>query len=273
MAVDNNEQTEEAPEVEAQEAPEQVEQTQEPTSPWANDLQELFTDEGVRGNVDAFLREKVQPYITKIEQDSAADRRAKNLWDQFSEDPYATFEQVAVEIYGEDVADKIKRAMDDEGDPDAQAQAIDEVVAESEDSESLFDLKDLPPEVRRLVEEKQELEAEAAFDDEIKEVKEWMSENNIPFDEEVFYPFVANAEGDIELAVDHYQAWVEKAEGTFGIKLDGADEEISVPPQTISSESRQAAPPPQAPSYESLDEAMDDWLKEENAPPPVVGNS
>ena len=53
-------------------------EVQEPTQatqgqgsgPWANDLSSTFEDESIRTQVDSFLREKVQPYVTQLEQRS-----------------------------------------------------------------------------------------------------------------------------------------------------------------------------------------------------------
>lgn len=240
-------------------------------SPWANDLQQLFEDEGVRGNVDAFLREKVQPYITKIEQESAADRRAKNLWDQFTEDPYDTFERVAEEIYGEDAREKIRRALSDNNESDE----YEPEAAEDSDDDPVFDLNDLPREVRELVQRTQEQESQQLFEQEMDQVREYMTEENIPFDEEVFYPFVSANDGDIEDAVEAYQKWVGKAGSTFGLKFDAEPDQVEspAPPPAINSGSRQTAPPPQAEKYSDLGSAVDAWLQEENAPPPVVGNA
>ncbi len=74
--------------------------------PWSSDLAQVFADEAVRGQVDSFLREKVQPYTTRLEQQARANEQATNLWNNFETDPINTYVQVTHELLGEELANE-----------------------------------------------------------------------------------------------------------------------------------------------------------------------
>ncbi len=252
--------------------------SEEPTelsSPWANDVKEVFTDPDQQVAVDQFLREKYQPYVTKLEQEGAENRKANNLWNQLTADQYGTFEKIADELYEPEVAARIKAAIDaDEASNDD----------ESDDNEPLVDLDDLPPEVREAVEYQREQKNQALWNKEMSDTEALFDDDNedapykgIKFEPDLFYPFISAADGDFEAAAAGYAEWAKKASSAFGLPDEitppTPPEEQVTPPTAINSGSRQAAPPPQDKKYDSLDAALDDFLAEENAPPPVVGNS
>ena len=84
----------------AAEAAAQPEPTPQYTSsgPWADDIRSSFTDPEVQAQVDAFLRAKIQPHVTQVEQQAA---EARQLYDAFQADPYAAYAAVGEQLYGE----------------------------------------------------------------------------------------------------------------------------------------------------------------------------
>src|SRR5436190_4659206 len=71
-------------------------------APWSSDLQERISDADVRAQVDQYVRDTVQPYVTQLEQGSAEDRFARKLWNDFTENPADTYIAVTREMFGED---------------------------------------------------------------------------------------------------------------------------------------------------------------------------
>jgi hypothetical protein len=77
--------------------------------PWAEDLNSRFEDEAQRQAVDAFLREKVQPYVTQLEQES---RPALELYKDLRANPAATYVEITEDLFGEDEAKAISAYLE-----------------------------------------------------------------------------------------------------------------------------------------------------------------
>ncbi len=237
--------------------------TQEPgptDSPWAADLQKHFDDPQLQRQVDGFLRETVQPYVTQLEQKSQPSRDAERLWNDFSTDPNNTFHAVAVELYGKDTADKLTSAITGEG---GDTEVTD---TDTTDSDFKVDPDELPDEVREAVDfvnqERQQREWDSAF----KEVA-FDEDGNQIIDEELFYPFVTAADGDIDAAKDAYLAWQGQAKEKFGLNVPNPED---TPPPTIDpNKGGGTSAPPQQKEYKDIDDAIDDFFAEQNAPPTV----
>lgn len=236
--------------------------TPNPT-PWQDDLEAQFSDPTVRSQVDDFLRGKVQPYVTQLEQSSAPNRDAERLWQDFSTKPTETFGAVAVEIFGQEEADKMFAALrESDATPDSGA------GADPDNPEFAVDEQALPANVREAVEYVNSQRQEEQFKTALDQVKADNPDVNIV--EELFYPFISAAEGDWDIAVQTYKTWADKAQDAFG----GADipDEINLdntPPPTLSPETGTTAPPQQE-KYENLDDAMDAWFAETKGAPPTV---
>jgi hypothetical protein len=71
--------------------------------PWASDLEAYIQDPAARAQADKFLREKIQPRTTKLEQESSQYKPARELYDDLVNDPDNTLLAVATQLYGEDV--------------------------------------------------------------------------------------------------------------------------------------------------------------------------
>jgi len=263
--------TTEAPPVEEAVAPEP--EAPAADTPWANDLAEIFADDATRGQVDEFLRSKIQPYITKLEQESAPDRNASRLWDAFHSDPIATYEQVTREIYGEEEAERIMAAVRGQSDDDDLSD-IDIDAELGDDDDDTIDMDKLPPEVREYVEEgireKERQQYEAMLSDVEKEMGEL--DPPVPFKSTQFEPYLIAYDGDLEAAKAAYVEWVNEARQTFGLNLPKPGE--LQPPPTIGSDTQAAGggAPPQQEEFTSFDDAIDSFFAEQKQPPPTMGS-
>lgn len=232
-------------------------------SPWQSDLEAAFEDPDLRSRVDEYLRQNVQPYVTQLEQKSAPIRDANRLWESFHEDPAATFEQVAREIHGDEAAERIIAALNGEVEEE-----------DDEDYGELFDDEDdegsgqeYPPEIQALIEERQRQQYEQVLDG----VKEQLEEDGLPFHRKQFEPYIVAHDGNLDEAITAYREWIGEAKELFGIKVP-RPEDIP-PPPAINSETRAGGSltPPVEETYNSLDDAVDAFFKEQRTAPPNVG--
>lgn len=230
-----------------------------PAGPWDEDLAARFQNANQRRNVAEFLREKVQPHLTKVEQQAAQrNENAERLWNDFRQDSDGTFERIATELYGADHAKRMLNALRTEDTPAPDFDAPDEL-----------DLDELPQEARETIEwaqaEKQKQQWNALLAD--------VAEKNpdLTVDEELFTPFVIASEGRVDQAVESYKEWLAKFPGA---KTEEAAEEAAeetAPPVVdgkVGRTGREAAREPQ-----SMDEALADMyamMKQADTPPPTV---
>lgn len=256
---------------------------QEQTSslPWEKDLAERFEDESVREQVSAFLGETVQPYVTRIEQEARPSRDATRLWEGFNENPVETYVQVSRELYGPEVAERVAAILQGESPEEHEpSESTPPAPSEEEQETQGVSFDDLPVEVKEAVARQQAEEQRQAYYSEIERVKTENAET-LPKDEEgnprlnvdLFHPFVVAADGDFDAAFEAYTEFYSQAKNEFGIQVPSG-EEVEVPPATINSETRDAGEtPPQEVKYDSLEDAMDAFFDEQNAPPPTVGTA
>ena len=244
-------------------------------SPWSSDLETRFEDEAIRSQVDEFLRETVQPHVTKIEQDSATNRDANRLWNDFAEEPIETYVAVTKEIFGDELASRITAAIDpsnEDTDPDPAEETY-EWDTDPDPDDGSDD--ELDPRVAKAVDIVESQQREKAWKDALESVEADFKEDNpdLEFDEELFTPFVVATEGDFDTAVEAYKSFIGNAKEKFGIKVPG-EEEVAEdpPPPVLDSDGRRPSTPPQKENYESLDDAMDAFFAEQKAPPPVTGS-
>lgn len=263
---------------EQQEAAPAAEATPSP-GPWDKDLQEAFTDEGIRTQVDGFLRDKVQPHVTRLEQ-SKGNQEAERLYQDFADNPTDTYLAVSAELFGEEFAEGLVKALLEEEEPSTTpttpvtppVKPPEEPTAEEEQE---FDIEKLPPEIQEMIAERRDTQAEQEYNAELARVKADHS-TDVPIKDDWFHPFVVTAEGDMELAYQGYKKWVAEA-GIDVTKLAppaAAVDPNTQPPPTIGSDSAAPAVPPVAKDYHgNLDEALDDFFEQDvkNSPPPVVG--
>lgn len=257
--------------------------TTENTNPWDSDLASAFEDEETREAVSAFLGEKVQPYVTKLEQESKPDRDASLLWEQFHEEPVATTIQVIRELYGEEKADAFTAILQGENAPEAPESG--DVSKETEEApteeptDTSIKFEQLPTEVQELIQSQKLEESKRAYYSEIDRIREAHKdelpkddEGNPRLDADMFHPFVVAAEGNFDEAYNGFQNWVKTALKEAGVNTETEETDGNTPPPTIDSKTRDAsAQVPAQPKNQTLDGAMDEMFEELKAPPPTVG--
>lgn len=239
------------------------------SGPWANDLAELFSDESVRAQVDGFLREKVQPYVTQIEQKVSELKPAEQLYTLFLEEPDETYLEVTRELFGDELAEVVQQKLDElYGEGAAEEQATQQ-PGETEPQH------ELPPEVAELVEERRQAKLQAAYNAELERIKASVANDpSIEVVDKWFHPFVVAADGDMDLALEGYREWYTDVKQRLGgDPTPPAEEQGQQPPPVLGSDVAPPAQPPAQKKYESLDEAVDDFLAEVKASaPPTVGS-
>lgn len=211
--------------------PAQAQET--PAAPWAKDLEATFEDPAVRAQVDAYLREKQQPYITKLEQEKAELEGKAWVFDGLQEDPAATLREVAEQVYDVATADRIVELLEQGKSVEAaEAQAVAEAStpeAAAAKAADQVDLDKLPPEVREAVEfaraEKARREAEAtektnqdAIAEGMKVYDEWRAAElakpeHAHVVEAALHAFVHAADGDMAQGLANYLAVFPAPEG------------------------------------------------------------
>lgn len=270
-------------------------QAEETTSPWDSDLESAFEDEDVRKQVSDFLGQKVQPYVTKVEQEARPSRDATRLWDGFSEQPVETSIQVVKELYGDEIGSKFADLLQSGDTPEEAAATIEaetdvdvtDTSAAETDTEvgGKVKFEDLPPEVQNAVAAQEQEKQREAYYSEIDRVKAERGDDlpqtavegeedktEAVLDVDLFHPFVVAANGDFDSAAEAYIKWIGQAKEQFGVKVP--EGEVDVPPTAINSETKDASvKPPQVKEGQSLDDALDDFFNEQKSPPPTVGSA
>jgi hypothetical protein len=206
--------------------------------------------------VDEFLRATVQPYVTKIEQDSAPTRAATRLWDDFTNDPNGTFLGIAEEIYGADEAAKIRAAL-------AAEEA--EVAADpTEVDPYAVTVDELPPEVREVVEWAQDQKRSSAWDEGMAKVR--ADHPDLTIKDELFAPFVTVADGDLTLAAEAYREHINALRAEAG--APALDPNVPTPadipdaPVTIGRAQASGTTPPVEEVFETTDDALDSLISD-----------
>lgn len=232
--------------------------------PWASDLEAAFEDEATRGQVDAFLREKIQPRVTELEQATAGNRNAEKLWTDFSERPVETFVTVANELFGDDVTEAIGNVLRGEG-----TQEDEQILS---DLENEGEAGNLPPEAKEAIEYFQTKRREEAYEAELDRVQK--ANPDVEIDEGLFHPFIVAAEGDFDVAIEGYKTFAETAKEKYGVNVPSPDDVPTPdPPTVVGKETPSASPAPTEPKNQTLDEALDDFFNEQSSPPTVVGTT
>lgn len=256
--------------------------TEVTTAPWDSDLETAFEDEDVRQRVSDFLGSKVQPYVTKVEQDSKPNRDATRLWKGFEESPVDTSVAVVKELYGDDIADQFASLLQGGASvEDAAKKVEDDTQVDVTDTSAVADGKvkfeDLPPQVQNAVAAQEQDTQRKAYYNEIDRVKTENAdklpkdaEDNPQLDVDLFHPFVVAANGDFDEAAQAYFKWIDQAKSQFGIKVPTTDDI----PVVVNSETKDSsAKPPTEETFDSLDDAMDSFFKDQQTPPPTVGTA
>lgn len=235
--------------------------------PWAADLALLFPDETQRSTVDQFLRTKIQPHTTKLEQDLASQRDAVELWTQLTDAPADAYADITTQLLGDaagPVLEYIKQLQDQ---PAAPEQA---------DAPVPFDpMQD--PRIAEIVQDFESRKAETYYDQEFSRILTTAvdltdADPTVQEAKQRLYHMCVNQEGgDFDKALELYRATA----APFGAPAPIIPPAPGAPP-AIGSDAGGANPSaaPTEKKYASLDEAMDDFMAEQRAArqaPPVLG--
>lgn len=235
------------------------------TAPWAADLAATFEDEGVRSQVDGFMREKYQPYVTGLEQQVAGLKDAEEYYNDLTSDPGKTWVSLTHEILGDDLAAKVLGALSDE--PASTTEAVTAATTETPSTSALA------PEDQQLL---TEIREKKARDEYTRKVDEFVEAKADPaLKAQWFHPFIAAAGGNLDVAYGGYKEWVEdfKAGNTDATPAEAAAETVDEPVPTLNSNTGGAAQIPTEKKYKSMDAAIDDvWKDMVNAAPGTVGS-
>jgi hypothetical protein len=224
------------------------------TGPWAQDLALLFPDEATRGTVDSFLRTKVQPHTTQLEQQVAGTKDAMHLWTDLNSDPINTYVALTRELWGDAAADATLATLqqqlstEDAAPPPAPTQEVQQTV---------------DPRLENVLQYVESEQSRRMYDADLAKTVQAHPD----VDPELFHPFVASAEGDFEKAYTLYSNWLQQY--TTKHNLLPA---TPVPPPVMGSDASAGSAPPVAPKGQTLDEAINDFMRESRAnreAPPV----
>jgi hypothetical protein len=213
--------------------------------------------------VDEFLRTTVQPRVTQLEQATAGNRHAERLYQDFTERPEDTYYSVTQELFGDEAAEAVREALaGNENAPDAD----DDILSDFEG-----DLSDLPAEAREAIEYVQEQRQEQAFNAEIDRIKQ--DKPDLDLRPDLFYPFVTAADGDLDVAVENYEQFLNEFKGTATPPpTEEAPDPAESAPATVGTDRTGTSVPPTEQNYGSMDEALDAFFDEQDQPPTTVGN-
>jgi hypothetical protein len=225
--------------------------------PWASDLAQLFPDDATRGTVDQFLRSKVQPYTTQLEQKASVSENASRLWNDLENQPIDTYVAITTELFGEEASQELLANLQArlQQTPQDQTPPAPGQPAPQADprQEALY----------TWVEQKQ---AQEAYDEGIARIQG--DANTQDVDTDLIHPFVAAAGGDFNQAVTMYRQFYQQ----FQSKNAPAEEVAPPPPVTGSDTSTAAAPSHTEPRSQSIGDAINDFMDEQRASreaPPV----
>jgi hypothetical protein len=215
-------------------------------APWAADLAARFGDEETRQAVDEFLRETVQPHVTRIEQSAQV---ANELLQDFAEKPEQTLAEIASEVY-EDNPEKAKAVA-----AVIAGTTVPETVQEPARTEQPNpEAPTLDPRVEALLKKNEEEEQKAAFLSEFERVSAANPDAKLDFD--LFIPFV-RAAGDFDQAAKDYIEFSSK----FGEPVEPVTDPAPVPLGT--GEAQGAGTTSTEESYTSIGEAIEAFAAEQ----------
>lgn len=237
--------------------------------PWEKDLEAAFPDPEQRASVSAFLAGKVQPYVTRVEQQYAETEAARELHDALNgEQSAAAFMQIANALFGEDGAEAVYTALTAEDEP-TPAAAEPEAATPGTPiaADEPLDLDKLPLEVRAAVDDYRARKAEEHYRADLERIKGKLGEGD-ELDEDEFALSVIAAEGDVDQAYEHYQQRMAK----FRPSKEETVEETPKAPDVLGTQPGAGGGTADAPvieKYDSLDDAFDAYFAEQQASAPT----
>lgn len=263
-----------------QAAPAQVQQVAAPApvalaapagdGPWATDLALVFTDPTERARVDNFLRAKVQPYTTQLEQQVAGGRNAQALWNDLNTDVDTTFAALANEIYGDEKGTAIVDAVKAQLAANEQTGAA---VTETDAAAAVVPAA-LDPRLEKMIQTFEEQQATNQYDTLMGQTV--AAPGNEDIDPQNLHPFVAAAQGNFNTAVTMYRQFEAKFKGVGDGTITAEQLGQRTAPPVMGTGDGGAAPStiPAVPKKETLDQAINSFMADSRAArqaPPVMG--
>lgn len=228
--------------------------------PWASDLALLGLDDAALGKVDTFLRAKVQPYTTKLEQDVAAARPAAVLYNDLTDPNKSVDAYVAItyEMFGQEAGDQVLATLQSQT-PEQQQATVAAAIAPDEGTPQYAQLD---PETQAFLNEQRQAAAEAQYE---RDMAATVAANP-DINPNHLHIWVAQADGDWNQAVELYRQYV----ADFITVPEGTPA-----PNVLGSDTGGAAPSnlPVAPKHQSMEDAVNNTVnmfKKQEAPA-VVG--
>ncbi len=186
-------------------------------APWARSLETRFEDPAVRAQVDAYLREEQQPYITGLEERRAAAEGKSWVFDRLSEDPEAALKEIVAAVWDDEAAERVHQLVTEGWTP---AEAAAQAGEEAEAAGVVATPAELPAEVKETVEwaknERARQAADAAAKAEAEaleaakvELNEWASpllEKEPDIKRSTLMAYVAASGGDMDGGYRAYRA-------------------------------------------------------------------
>lgn len=181
-------------------------------APWTKSLETRFEDEAVRAEVDRYLREEHQPYVTKVEGERAEALEKARIYDWIDEEPAEALRAIVAAVWDDDAAARVGELID----AGFTAEEAAEVAgAEAEAAGVQAKPAELPADVQETVEWAKAARAREAADAEAAEVakagtalKEWHAEL-AKADPDIKYgtlmAYVAAQQGDMDAALAAYR--------------------------------------------------------------------
>jgi hypothetical protein len=212
--------------------------------------------------VDAVLREKVQPYVTSVEEKAKA---GTELLDSLNAEPLRTYQELTDDLFGEDAAKRVTgEALADfypavpgqETPPQTETPQPRRAEAQPEGNDD--------PILREIREDYLDRKNQAEFEALVGELRESEAakaaaegRDPIPLKDSLFKPFLHATDGDVEQAWSRYQSFVDTAK----TELLGQEPPPEPPPTLGSASSGGATPPTHTEKQYNGDvgAAIEDW--------------
>jgi len=216
----------------------------------------MFADEATRGQVDEFLRSKVQPYTTQLEQQASQAKDATQLWNQLNENPVETYVRLTTEMFGEAAGQAVLAEVQQQVDKQQQP-------PQQDPNQQQMPTDPRFENVANWVEQQQN---QAYYEQEMARIQQAHPEVR----PELFHPFVAAADGNFNEAVNIYNNYITQWNAANAAPVPPVPEA----PAVIGSDAATVSTPPVEPKKQSLDEAIGDFMNEQRLAkeaPPVSG--
>ena len=216
--------------------------------PWANDLATLFPDAAQRAAVDDFVRSRVQPYTTQLEQRAAQAEDAVRLYTDLTTSPIETYVAITNELFGEQegqaMLEFLQNQVNDQ--QQQQTQTPQQTVAD--------------PRIEAIIDWVEAKQTNEYYDSELARIK---SEHPELVDK-LFHPFVAAADGNFDNAYSLYEQWQKDYAEASGNLFPNGQQPPSPAAPVMGSDTNasQASNVPVEPRKQTLDEAIAEFARE-----------